>query len=180
VVDHQPSFVRDAREALTRFPALFRRGLPALLLAGALHAPVALGTVRTGDATHVYALERHANAMALLERELMSSIDKTSGDERFNLYWTYNLLTGTWLQIDRLEALLEASIETASFADEERVRTALRDQAQFARAELDHAVADLEHNAAAITRHDRARLNEAVCALLADVRITVDHLLADP
>ena len=179
MVDHQPSLVGNAREDLTRFQAIFRFGLPALLLAAALHGSVAQSTVRAGDATYVDELERHATAMASLEEEFVLSIDNASDGERFDLYWTYNQLMGTWLQVDRLEALLGASIEATSISDEEKIRTALRDQAQFTRAELDHAAADLARNAAAVKQYDHWRLSDAVRSLLSSVQATVDRLIME-
>jgi hypothetical protein len=179
VVDYQPSLVGNAREELTRFQAIFRFGLPALLFAGALHGPVAWSTVRADDATYVYELQAHANAMASLEEAFVSSIDSASDQERFNLYWTYNQLIGTWHQVDLLEAWLDASIEAITTSDEEKMRAALRDQAQFTRAELDHAVDDLEHNAVSIRQYEPLRLNGALRSLLSSVRATVDRLMID-
>jgi hypothetical protein len=179
VVDYPPSFVGDAREELTRFQTIFRLGLLALLFAGVLYEPVARGAVRTGDATYLYELEQHANAMAVLARELTSSIDSASDEERFNLYWTYNQLTGTWLQVDLLETLLEESIEAAPTSDEEHIRRALRDQIEFTQSELDHTVVDLAHNVAAIKRYDHLRLNDSLRSLLLSVKATVERLMID-
>lgn len=179
MVDHQPSLFGNAREDLTRFQAIFRFGLPALLFACALHGSVAWSAVRAGDATYVYELQAHASAMASLEEEFMSSIDGASDQERFDLYWMYNQLMGTWLQVDLLEALLDSSIGATTIADEEKIRTALRDQARFARSELDHAAVDLEHNVAAIKQHDYLRLNDALGPLLSSVQATVDRLIID-
>jgi hypothetical protein len=162
-----------------RVPAVLRRLGSLALLFAALHASVAWSTVRAGDATYVYDLQRHENAMTLLEDEFLSSIDGASDEERFNLYRTYNELTGTWLQVDLLEAWVTESIEAAPMCEEEKIRTMLRDQAQFTRAELDHAVADLEHNAAAIKRYDHRRLSDALRSLLSSVRATVDRLIID-
>jgi hypothetical protein len=162
-----------------RVPRVLRLGSLALLFAGTLHASVASSTVRAGDATYVYDLQRHENAMTLLEDEFLSSIDGASDEERFDLYRTYNELTGTWLQVDLLEALVAESIKAAPMCEEEKIRTTLRDQAQFTRAELDHAVADLEHNVAAIKRYDHRRLSEALRSLLSSVRATVDRLIID-
>ena len=86
---------------------------------------------------------------------------------------------GSWLQVDLVEALLAASIEAAPTCEEETIRTTLRDQAEFARAELDHAVVDLEHNVAAIKRYDHLRLNNALRSLLSSVRATVDRMIID-
>ncbi|TMH69563.1 MAG: hypothetical protein E6H48_01555 [Betaproteobacteria bacterium] len=179
MVDYQPSLLGNARKELTRFQAIFRFGLSALLFAGALHGSVAWSTVRAGDATYVDELQRHATAMASLEEEFLSSIDSASERERFNPYRTYNQLMGSWLQVDLVEALLAASIEAAPTCEEETIRTTLRDQAEFARAELDHAVVDLEHNVAAIKRYDHLRLNNALRSLLSSVRATVDRMIID-
>jgi hypothetical protein len=179
VVDYQPSFVGNAREELTRFQAIFRFGLPALLFAGALHGSVAWSTVRAGDATYVYELQRYANAMASLGEEFLSSIDGASDEERFDLYRTYNQLMGTWFQVDLLEAFLAASIEAPRICDEEKIRTMLRDQAEFTRAEINYAVADLEHHDATIKRYDHLRLNSALRSLLSSVRATADRLIID-
>ena len=176
-----PARLHSSRRAGSpgRVPAVHGLGLSALLLAGVLYGSVAWSAVRVGDATFVYELEAHANAMASLEEEFISSIDSASDEERFNLYRTYNLLMGTWLQVDLLEALLAASIEAAPICDEEEIRTTLRDQVQFTRAELDHAVVDLEHNVAAIKRYDHLRLNNALRSLLSSVRATVDRMVID-
>jgi hypothetical protein len=179
MVDHQPSLLGDAREELTRFQAIFRFGLLVLLFAGTLDGSAAWSTVRAGDAAYVYELEAHASAMISLQEEFLSSIDSASDQERFDLYRTYDQLMGTWLQVDLLEALLEASIEAAPTADEETIRTTLRDQAQFARSELDHAAADLERNTNAIKRYDHLRLNDALRSLLSSVEATIDRLIID-
>jgi hypothetical protein len=86
-----------------------RFGLSSLLLlfACASCLPVAQGTERPGDATSLYALERHAEAVGALETKFLSLIDAAPGEERFYLYWTYNHLTGSWFQVDYLEELLE-------------------------------------------------------------------------
>jgi len=176
-----PARLHSSRRAGSpgRVPAVHGLGLSALLLAGVLYGSVAWSAVRVGDATFVYELEAHANAMASLEEEFISSIDSASDEERFNLYRTYNLLMGTWLQVDLLEALLAASIEAAPICDEEEIRTTLRNQVQFTRAEIDHAVVDLEHNVAAIKRYDHLRLNNALRSLLSSVRATVDRMIID-
>ena len=179
MVDYQPSLVGNARDKLTRFQAIVRLGLAALLLAGALHGSVAWSTVRAGDATYVYELEAQASAMASLEEEFISSIDSASDQERFDLYWMYNQLMGTWLQVDLLEALLDSSIGATTIADEEKIRTDLRDHARFARSELEHTAVDLEHNVAAIKQHDYSRLNDALRSLLSSVQATVDRLIID-
>src|SRR4249919_477702 len=103
-----------------------------LLLACATCLPVAHGTERAGDATCLYELEQYENAVGALETEFLSLIDAAPGEERFYLYWTYNHLTGSWAQVESLQMQLELAVE-ASDADEEPMRTTLRDQAQFVR-----------------------------------------------
>ena len=179
MVDHQPSLLGDAREELTRLQAIFRFGLLVLLFAGTLDGSAAWSTVRAGDAAYVYELEVHASAMSSLQEEFLSSIDNASDQERFDLYRTYDQLMGTWLQVDLLEALLEASVEATSIGDEEQIRTTLRDQAQFTRSELDQAAADLERNAVALKRYDHLRLSETLRSLLSSVQATVDRLIID-
>src|ERR1700680_5348054 len=114
----------------------FRLSLPLLLLGCALCLPMAHATARVGEATYLYELERYARAVTGLEKEFLSLVEAASGEERFDLYWTYNHLTGAWLQVDFLQTLLKLSVAASSYY-EEKTRTALRDQAQFALWELD-------------------------------------------
>ena len=115
-----------------------------LLSACATCLPVANGTERTGDATCSYELEQYANTVIALETEFLSLIDAAPSDERFYLYWTYNHLTGSWAQVESLQMQLELAVAAESDADEESMRTTLRDQAQFVRWELGYAITDLE------------------------------------
>jgi hypothetical protein len=149
-----------------------------LLVACAPCLPMAHATERAGDAAYRYELERHAHNVTGLEQEFLSLIEAASDEERFNLYWTYNHLTGAWLQVDFLQTLLELSVEARSSPDEEDIRTTLRDQAQFVLWELDHAVTDLEQNVPEV-KVNYLRINEALRSLLSEVRTTVNRLLAD-
>ena len=149
-----------------------------LLAACATCSPVAHGTERAGDATYLYELEQYAKAVTALETEFLSLIDAAPSEERFYLYWTYNHLTGSWAQVESLQMQLELAVE-ASDADEESMRTTLRDQAQFVRWELGYAIADLEESMPGIRALHHPWINESLRALLADVRTTVDRLWTD-
>ena len=74
---------------------------------------------------------------------------------------------------------LELSVEAESYADEESMRTTLRDQAQFVRWELGHAISDLEESVPGVRSLNHLWINESLRALLADIRTTVDRLWAD-
>jgi hypothetical protein len=134
---------------------------------------------RVGDATYLYELERYAGTVTGLEQEFLYLIEAASGEERFDLYWTYNHLTGAWVQVDFLRTLLKLSVARSSYSDEEKTRTTLRDQAQFALWELDHTITDLERNIPELRRPNELRINEALRSLLSEVRTTVDGLLTE-
>jgi hypothetical protein len=157
----------------------FRLNSLLLLFACAPYLPIAHGTERAGDATYLYELEQYAHAVTGLEKEFLSLIEAASREERFNLYWTYNHLTGAWVQVDFLQTLLELSVAAPSYSDEEVTRTTLRDQAQFVLWEFDHAIIDLEQNIPEVRRLNHLRINEALRSLLSEVRTTVNRLLAD-
>ena len=150
-----------------------------LLFACAPYLPVAHGIERVGDGTYVYEFEQHAGAITALEAEILSLIEPASSEERFYLYWTYNHLTGSWVQVENLQAQLELSAAAQSDANEESIRTTLRDQAQFVSWELGHAINDLEQNMPEVRRLSHLWINEAARSLLAGVRTTVDRLWAD-
>ena len=157
----------------------FRRRSLLLLFACAPYFSGALGAERVGDATYLYELEYHAKAVTALEAEFLSLIEAASSEERFYLYWTYNHLTGSWIQIEYLQTQLELSVAAQSYSVEESIRTALRDQAQFVRWELGLAINDLAQNMPEVNRLNHLWINEALRSLLSDVRTTVDHLWAD-
>ena len=150
-----------------------------LLFACAPYLPMAHGSERVGDATYLYELEQRARAVTGLENEFLSSIESASDEERFNLYWTYNHLTGAWLQVDFLQTLLELSVAAPSSMDEEEIRTTLRDQSQFVLWELDHAITDLEQNVPEAKRLKHLRINEVLRSLLSEVHTIVNRLFAD-
>ncbi len=157
----------------------FRLNSLLLLFACASYLPMAHGTERAGDATYWHELERHAHNATGLEKEFLSLIEADSGEERFNLYWTYNHLTGAWLQVDFLQTLLELSVEAPSSPDEQEIRTTLRDQAQFLLWELDHAINDLEQKVPEVKQPKHLQINEVLRSLLSEVHTTVDRLLAE-
>ena len=140
---------------------------------------MAHGTERVGEATYLYDLERYSRAVTGLEKEFLSLVEAASDEERFDLYWTYNHLTGAWIQVDFLQTLLRLSVAASSYPDEEKTRTTLRDQAQFVLWELDHAITDLERNIPEVRRPNQLLVNAALRSLLSEVRTTVNGLLAD-
>src|SRR5438874_5947904 len=115
-----------------------------VLLACAPYLRPAHGSERVGDRLYVHAFEQHAAAVTALEDNLLALIETTPEDERLELYRTYNQLMGTWLQVDFLQSLLDASIAALLPMEEEEIRTGLRDQAQFELWELDHAITNIE------------------------------------
>ena len=127
----------------------------------------------------MYELEQYTKAAAALEADFLSLIEAASSEERFYLYWTYNHLTGSWIQIAYLQSQLELSVAAQSYPVDESIRTALRDQAQFERWELGLAIDDLEQNMPEVRRLNHLWINEALRSLLSQVRATVDRLWAD-
>ena len=103
-------------------------------------------------------------------------IEAAPGEERFYLYWTYNHLTGSWVQVEYLQEQLVLSIEAKSYSDEESIRTTLRDQAEFVRWELGHAIYDLERAMPETRPLNHLWINETLRSLLSQVRTTVDRL----
>ena len=106
-------------------------------------------------------------------------IEAAPSEERFHLYWTYNHLTGSWFQVEYLQSLLELSLEAQSYSDEESIRTSLRDQAEFVRWELSHAINDLEQTIPEVRPLNHQWINETLRSLLSEVRTTIDHLWTD-
>ena len=157
----------------------FRLTLLLLLFTSASCLPMAHATQRVGDATYLYELRRYERAATGLEKEFLSLIKATSAEERFDLYWTYNHLTGAWVQVDFLQTLLKRAVAASSYSDESRTRTTLRDQAQFVLWELDQSIADLEQNMPEVKRPKQLRINAALRSLLSEVRTTINRLLAN-
>jgi hypothetical protein len=157
----------------------FRLSSLLLLFACAPYLQVVHGTERVGDAAYLYELEQYANAVTALETEFLSLIEAAPSEERFYLYWTYNHLTGSWVQVEYLQAQLELSLEAQSYSEEESSRTTLRDQAEFVRWELGHAINDLEQTIPEGRPLNNMWINEALRSLLSEVRTTVDRLWID-
>lgn len=156
-----------------------RLSLLLLLFACASYLPVVHGTERVGDATYMYELEQYANAVTAFEAEFLSLIEATPREERFYLYWTSNHLTGSWVQVEYLQTQLELSAEAQSYSDEVSIRATLRDQAEFVRWELGHAINDLEQTMLEVRPLNQLWMNEALRSLLTEVRATVDRLWTD-
>ena len=154
----------------------FRLSSLLLLFACACYLPVAHGTEPVRNAAYLYELEQYANAGTALEAEFLSLIEAAPSEERFYLYWTYNHLTGSWVQVEYLQAHLELLVEAQSYSDEESIRTTLRDQAEFVRWELGHAINDLEQTMPEVRPLNHMWINEALRSLLSEVRATVDRL----
>ena len=150
-----------------------------LLLICVPYLLVAHGAERSGDAAYLNEVERYANAAAALETEFLSSIEATSGEDRFYLYWTYNHLVDSWVQVENLQRQLELCLEARSDLEEEPRRTMLRDQAEFVRWQLGDAVNDLQQNIPEIRRLNQLWINEALRSLLSEMGATVDRLRAD-
>src|SRR5216117_2634529 len=137
----------------------FRLSSLLLLFACAPYLQVVHGTERVGDAAYLYELEQYANAVSALETEFLSLIEAAPSEERFYLYWTYNHLTGSWVQVEYLQTQLELAIAAQSYSDEEFLRAALRDQAQFVHWQLGEAIDALEQNIPAVGRLNHLWIN---------------------
>ena len=150
-----------------------------LLLACAAGVAPAHGAERVGDAVAMYALQDRARIVDDLERALLALIDASSGEDRFDLYRTYNELSGTWVQMQLSQTLIEQAASAQSASDEASIRTTLRDQARYALWELDDARLYLERNAPASDRREHLRINQAIRTFLSETRAIVERLLAD-
>jgi hypothetical protein len=149
-----------------------------LLFACALYWPTAHGVERVGDATYLYELEQYAAAAWGIENQFLSLIDAAAGDERFDLYWTYNHLSGARVQLDLLQSQMELSISAPSHLDEGTARATLRDQAEFVVWELDGAIAELEQSVPELKRSGHLRAGDVLLSLLSALRTTVSRLAA--
>jgi hypothetical protein len=137
------------------------------------------GAERTGDSAYLSEFDRYANAVAGLETDFLSLIEAASGEERFYLYWTYNHLTGSRVQVEYLQRRVELAMAAQSLWEEEAIRTTLRDQAEFVHWELGDAIDDLRQNLPEVRRLNQLWINEALRSLLSEARTTVDRLWAD-
>src|SRR4029077_9581344 len=77
-----------------------------LLVASLSFLSLAQGAERMGDATFADSYQQHARTVATLENEILFLIEIAPDEERFNLYWTYDHLMGTWLQVELLQTQL--------------------------------------------------------------------------
>lgn len=125
-----------------------------------------------GDNSPVFELERHAGAASVLEHDLLALLEVTLDEQRFDLYWTYNALIGAWVQVDRLQTLLESD-SPMSASNEEALSAAIREQAQFALWEIGETDRQLADQSSRLERADLRHINGAVRALLAQVHATI-------
>jgi hypothetical protein len=164
--------------SLSRRACIRRLSSLPMLLAWSCCAHVAHATERPGDIAMAAALRKYSVAALAVQRDYLSLSEAASGEERFNLYWTHNQSVGTWQQIEYLRTSLDLSVAATSAADEQRIRAALRDQAQFALWELDQNIAHLGRGTAKVNRPEYFRLSEVQRSLLQNVRATVVRLSA--
>ena len=150
-----------------------------LLLAFAVGLRAAHGMERAGDAALVHALEDRTEIASVLERDILALIERSSDEDRLELYVTYNRLVGAWSQVDLAQELLEAAVSATSPAEETEVRTTLRDQARFALWDLEETRVQLERSAPAADHPEHWRIRATIGHLLADTRTVIGRLLAD-
>lgn len=150
-----------------------------LLLACATGLTPAHAAQRAGDVLAMYALQDRARIIDDLERALIALIEASPDEDRFELYRTYNQLSGTWVQMQLSQALIEQAMSAKSPSDEATIRSTLRDQARYAVWELDDARLYLERNAPGPERREYFRINQAMRALFSQTRTIVERLLAD-
>ena len=136
------------------------------------------GTEHVGDALVVHTLDNQTAAVDALDREILALLETVPDDRRFELYWTYDQLMGTWSQVEVLQALLELAIAATSPLEEEEISTQLRDHARFLLWDLDEAGAQLELHTPADDQQQHRRINETIRALLSATRIIISRLLA--
>ena len=149
-----------------------------MLLAWMCCSHVAHATERPGDTAMAAELRKYSVAAIAVQRDYLSLSEIASGEERFNLYWTHNQSAGTWRQIEFLRTLLDLAVAAILPTDEQKMRAALRDQAQFALWELDQNIAHLGRGTADVNRPEYFRLNEVLRSLLQNVRTSVARLAA--
>jgi hypothetical protein len=151
-----------------RTPVVFRSTLPVLVLAAACWLHPADAAERPEDAAVAGALEQYAGAVTALECELLALAGIAPAEDGFDLYRTYNALLGAWVQVDRLQTLLD-SMATTSATGEPAIRDALHEHLQFTLGQLDEAVADLDRD----ERPGAPRIAADVRSLLTQVRATI-------
>jgi hypothetical protein len=134
---------------------------------------------RLGDALVMYALQDRAQIVDAVERDLLALIESSPDEHRFDLYRAYDQLTGTWVQVELSQSLVEQAAAATSPAEEEKIRTTLRDQAQFALWELDQALAYLELGTSGASQPEYLRINLGIRSLLSETKTIIGRLLAD-
>jgi hypothetical protein len=146
-------------------------------------APVNLRLAHAGEhsesVTYSTTLEQRERDVVTIEGDLRALIETASDQERSDLYWSYNQLVGTWLQIEILRDLRNLATLAATPSETDRIGAMLRDQAQFAIGQLEAATLDLEQKIIEAKRPGASRINEALRSLLADTRATLIDLLSD-
>jgi len=145
-----------------------------VLLACAVLLPAAHGTERAGVATALYELRQSASAAAALDSDFRSLIEASTAEERLDLYWTYNHLTGSWSHVEDLRTELELALGDSN-RDQETTSATLRDQAQFVSWELGYAIADLEKNAPVTGPRRHAWISDSLRWMLTVARARVDR-----
>jgi hypothetical protein len=156
-----------------------RPGLFLMMLAWACCLPVAEGVERFGDAENASDLQQRAISVTAVQRGLLSLAEAASGEERFDLYRTYDESIGTWLQVEFVRTLLDLSIATTAPSDEQRFRTDLRDHAKFTLWELDQNISHLGKSITEVEQSEHLRLIQVLRSLLLQARSTVNRLAAD-
>ena len=134
---------------------------------------------RVGDAPAVYALQDRGRVADALAGDILALIGIYPDTDRFELYRTYNRLLGAWVQAELSQTLLEQAEAATSSAEEEEIRTTLRDQARFALWEFDQARMDLERNIPDAGQTEHLRINVAIRSLFIDAGGIFGRVLAD-
>jgi hypothetical protein len=150
-----------------------------MMLAWACCLPVAEGVERFGDAENASDLQQRAISVSAVQRGLLSLAEAASGEERFDLYRTYDESMGTWLQAEFLRTLLDLSIAATESSDEQKFRTDLQDHAKFTLWELDQNISHLGKSITEVEESEHLRLIQVLRSLLLQARITVSRLSAD-
>jgi hypothetical protein len=150
-----------------------------MLLVWACCSHAARAIERPGDLAIAAELQNYTFAVTAVQNRYLSLSEVASGEERFNLYWTYNQSVGTWRQVEFTRTLLDLSVAETSPSGEQALRAALRDQARFALWELDQNIAHLGRGTADVNRSEYFRLNEILRSLLQEARTTVMRLSVD-
>jgi hypothetical protein len=150
-----------------------------MMLAGVCCSPVAEGVERFGDAENASDLQQRAISVTAVQRGLLSLAEAASGEERFDLYRTYDESMGTWLQAEFVRTLLDLSIAATESSDEQEFRTDLQDHAKFTLWELDQSISHLGKSITEVEESEHLRLIQVLRSLLQQARITVNRLSAD-